>query len=352
MLVFSVVLAVALIAVAGIGRQTGDPRRMSSLVKSSGDPKRNGADVGDATAAASGNRVDAQGRRLFTVLGAGDVLVHPEVSEQARRDAARTGRPGGYDFLPMFERVAPAIGAADLAICHLETPLAPPGGPFQGFPRFSAPPQVVDGLARAGFDACSTASNHTLDQGEQGVQRTLDALDAAGLGHAGSARNAAEANTPRIYERAGVRVGHLSYTVNFNGLERPAGKAWLANLIDPAKILVEARRLRAAGAEIVVLSLHWGTEYQHPPDTDQLDWARSLIASPDISLILGHHAHAVQPFEEFGDKWVVYGMGNQPARHEEPVNDNREGVMARITSGYLGARGAFADGLRVLTPTG
>ncbi|RKR89789.1 poly-gamma-glutamate synthesis protein (capsule biosynthesis protein) [Micromonospora pisi] len=412
MLLFSVVLAGALIVIGGIGYRAdwwGESPRSSSWVDPSGGEPSGSQPPGGGTAGAPpGTRLDAQGRRLLTVLGAGDVLIHPEVTEQAKRDAARTGQAGGYDFFPMFERVAPAISGADLAICHLETPLAPAAGPFEGYPRFSAPPQVVDGLRRAGFDACSTASNHTMDQGAQGVKRTLDALDAAGLGHAGSARDAAEANTPRIYEAAGVKVGHLSYTLNFNGLERPAGKLWMANLIEPAKILAAAKKLRAAGAEIVVLSLHWGTEYQHLPDADQLDWVKPLIESPDINLVLGHHAHVVQPFEEFDDKWVVYGMGNQIARHADPVNDNREGVMARITftemapkewkiteaaaipiwtdispdirlvdlaaalanpalaadrrkvyqgayqriTGYLTARGADQDGLKVLAPTG
>ncbi|NES13239.1 CapA family protein [Micromonospora sp. PPF5-17] len=265
------------------------------------------------------------------LVAAGDVLVHPEVTAQARRDAARTGRPGGLDFGPMFAGVAPVVGGADLALCHLETPLADPAGPFSGYPSFNVPPQVLGGVRQAGFDGCSTASNHTLDQGPDGVARTLRALDAAGLGHTGSARSAAEAATPRIYQVGGVRVAHLAYSLNFNGLTRPAGQEWLANLIDPPEILAAARRARAAGADIVVLSLHWGTEYQHLPDADQQAWARQLISSPDVDLILGHHAHAVQPFQRFGDKWVVFGMGNELARHAEPVADNREGVMARAT---------------------
>ncbi|MGN9774674.1 CapA family protein [Micromonospora sp. H33] len=273
------------------------------------------------------------GPRTLRLVAAGDILVHPAVTEQARRDARRAG---GLDFAPMFAGIAPAISAADLALCHLETPLAPPDGPFAGFPAFSAPPQVLDGIRAAGFDGCSTASNHTLDQGAEGVVRTLDALDAAGLAHAGSARSAAEAGKPRIYSVGGVRLGHLSYTLNFNGLTRPPGKPWLANLIDPPEVLAAAARARAAGAEIVVLSLHWGTEYQHRPDADQEAWARQLIASPDVDLILGHHAHAVQPFRRVGDEWVVFGMGNHLARHAEPIDANREGVLARATFTEVG----------------
>ncbi|MEH0844769.1 CapA family protein [Micromonospora sp. CPCC 205711] len=291
------------------------------------------APVAGTASAPAGSTVrrDASGRRLFTILGAGDVLVHPELTDQARRDAARSGHPGTLDFAPLFRQVRPAVSGADLAICHLETPVAEPDGPFAGFPRFSVPPQVVDAIRSTGFDACSTASNHTIDQGEAGVSRTLGALDAAGIGHTGSARSRKEALTPRIYTREGVRVGHLAYTLNLNGLQRPAGRDWIANLIEPAKILPAARRLRAAGAEIVVLSLHWGTEYRNLPDADQERWAEPLIASPDIDLILGHHAHVVQPMEKVGHKWIAYGMGNQVARHRKPLPANREGVMTRFT---------------------
>ncbi|MFG1883753.1 CapA family protein [Micromonospora sp. NPDC049102] len=277
---------------------------------------------------APGPTRDPAGRRTVRLVAAGDVLIHPAVTDQARRDAARAG---GMDFAPMFAGVAPAVRGADLALCHLETPLADPAGPFAGYPSFNVPPQVLDGLRTTGFDGCSTASNHTLDQGTDGVARTIRALDAAGLGHTGSARSAAEAARPRIYQVGDVRVAHLSYSLNFNGLSRPAGQPWLANLIDPPKILAAAHKARAVGADIVVLSLHWGTEYQHLPDADQRAWARQLISSPDVDLILGHHAHAVQPFQRFGDKWVVFGMGNELARHEEPIDDNREGVMVRST---------------------
>ncbi|HEX7746337.1 MAG TPA: CapA family protein, partial [Micromonosporaceae bacterium] len=266
--------------------------------------------------------------RHLTVLAAGDILIHPAVAEQARTDARRSGR-GRFDFFPMFRQVSPRISGADLALCHLEVPLGEPAGPFAGYPLFNAPPQVVDGIRQAGYDGCSVASNHTLDQGEPGVVRTIKALEAAGLGHTGSARNGREAATPRIYDRSGVRVAHLSYTMNFNGLRRPAGRDWLANPIEPAKILAAAKRARAAGAQIVVLSLHWGTEYRHEPNADQQRWARQLITSPDIDLIVGHHAHVVQPFQRYGDKWVVFGMGNQLAGQRSA--DTREGVLARIT---------------------
>ena len=311
--------AVALLLAGGLAVLVG-----WRMVAGSDAPGGEWRAAGDTDSASPG----PTGPRTLTIVGAGDVLVHPQVWQQAAADARAAGRDG-YDFFPMFEHVSPVIAGADLAICHMEVVLGP--GQPSGYPYFKAPPEVADAVKRAGFDACSTVSNHTLDKGVEGVFATLDALDAAGLGHTGSFRSAAEAATPTIYDVGGVKVGHLAYTVHFNGLKRPAGREWIANLIDPAEIIEAARATRAAGAEIVVLSLHWGTEYRHAPDADQQRWARELIASPDIDLILGHHAHVVQPFEKFGEKWVVYGMGNELARHAEPMNDNREGVMARIT---------------------
>ncbi|MFB9547037.1 CapA family protein [Micromonospora sagamiensis] len=269
--------------------------------------------------------------RTVTVLGAGDILVHPELWDQARRD----GR-GQLDFAPMLAPARSAVESADLALCHLETPVAPPGGPYIGFPRFSVPREVVQGIKSVGYDGCSTASNHSIDQGYDGVKRTLDALDAAGLGHTGTYRTARDATRPRIYPVDGVRIAHLSYTKSFNGLRPAAGQAWIANLIDTDKIKKDAARARAAGAEIVVVSLHWGTEYEHEPDADQQTWAREVAELRNVDLVFGHHAHVVQPVERIGDKWIVYGMGNQIARHAEPVNANRDGAMVRVTFGPAG----------------
>jgi poly-gamma-glutamate synthesis protein (capsule biosynthesis protein) len=266
-----------------------------------------------------------------TVLGSGDVLIHPPVWEQAAADARAEGRPG-YDFWPIFAAVAPVTRAADLAICEMETPLAPPHGPFAGYPSFSAPPQVLTALVRAGYDSCTTASNHTLDQGYAGLRRTLDELDAAGVAHTGSARTAAEAARPLIITMPnGAKVAQLAYSFGFNGLTRPAGREWEANLTDVAAILAAAHRAKAAGADIVVLSMHWGVEYNHGVTSEQEAEARALLASPDVDVILGDHAHAVEPFQRINGKWVAYCMGDQISRHADPINDDREGVMPRFT---------------------
>lgn len=257
------------------------------------------------------------------------MLLHPPLWEQAQRDAADEA---DYDFGPLYASIAPAIEAADLAICQLETPVSDPGGPFAGWPRFTVPPQVLTTLREIGYDSCTTASNHTLDAGVDGVIRTADALEAAGLAFTGSARSADEGATPLIMSTSdGVHVGQLAYTYSFNGLERPAEQPWLANPIDIPTILADAAAAHEAGADIVALSMHWGVEYDHLPSELQRQQADELLASPDIDVIFGAHAHVVQPAEKLHDKWVFYSMGNQVARHADPIEPTREGMMPLLT---------------------
>lgn len=266
----------------------------------------------------------------FTVVATGDVLIHPALTEQAERDARSAGT-GQRDFRPLFAGVKPLISGADLAICHLEVPLAEQGGPLRGWPSFNAPPEVAAALAATGYDTCSTASNHTLDQGVDGVMRTLDALDKAGLRHTGSYRDERAARTPLVMEIAGAKVGHVSYTYGFNGIELPQDKPWLANQLDADRVIAEAKAARAAGADVVLASLHWGTEHQHEPTEEQRSVAKRLLADDNIDLILGHHAHVVQPIELVDGEWVAYGLGNHVARHEEPTGTTEDGIAARFT---------------------
>ncbi len=268
--------------------------------------------------------------RRVTLVATGDVLLHPPLWAQAKADAARTGR-GDLDFAPMLAPIKPIVAGADLALCHLETPLATASGPFRGYPMFSGPPQVVDALDRTGYDACSTASNHTFDQGAEGIRRTLDALDDAGIAHAGSARTAEEAARTTVVDVHGVRVALLSYTYGFNGNSYPGGDRWRADVIDERRILAEAAAARKDGAEIVVLSLHWGTEYVQTPNRQQADVSRRLARSADLDVIISHHAHVVEPIRKIGRTWVVYGLGNLMAWHSTPGDPNAEGLLVRFT---------------------
>lgn len=261
----------------------------------------------------------------FTLVATGDVLIHPALTDQATQDGN-----GKRDYGPLFSGVKTTISAADLAICHLEVPLAPAEGPFKGYPEFNSPPEVATALAETGYDDCSTASNHTLDMKEAGVFRTLDTLDEARIKHTGSARSKKEAETPLVLDVRGVKVGHVSYTFGFNGKQLPADKPWLSNTLSADAVIAGAKAARKAGADVVVASIHWGTEYVHEPTAEQRRIAQKLLGDPNIDLIIGHHAHVVQPFEKINGKWVAYGLGNHIAKHSEPRGVTEEGAIARF----------------------
>ncbi|MFE6359102.1 CapA family protein [Streptomyces sp. NPDC057806] len=274
-----------------------------------------------AGAACQADRHEAPGRPApsatasggFTLVASGDVLPHSSIIDRARFDAG--GR--GYDFRPMLAGVRPLVTRADLALCHMETVYGENGN-YTGYPAFKSPPEVAAGLAATGYDGCSTASNHSLDDGADGIRRTLDALDRAGVRHAGSARTEAEARTVTVLRAGRAQVAHLAYTYGTNGYPLPPGRPWAVNQIDEGRILADARAARRAGADVVVVSLHWGTEWQDEPDRQQLTLARSLTAArtgdrPAVDLILGTHAHVPQAYEKVNGTWVIYGMGDQIA---------------------------------------
>ncbi|AXK34462.1 CapA family protein [Streptomyces armeniacus] len=285
-----------------------------------------GSEKGRGSAALAGD--DA---RAFTLVATGDILAHDSIIRQARADAGGSG----YDFRKMLAGAEPLASGADLAMCHMETVYGPDSGPFTGYPAFKTPPHVARAIKATGYDSCSTASNHTLDAGPEGVQRTLRAMDEAGLKHAGSARSSAERDRPAMLRAGGAKVAQLAYTYGTNGIDVPEDSPWLVNLIDPQRIIADARAARRAGADVVVVSVHWGDEWQEDPNKQQLSLAKQLTRSRtegrrDIDLILGTHNHVPQAYEKVNGTWVVYGMGDQVAGE---MNDPRGqmGSAARFT---------------------
>jgi poly-gamma-glutamate capsule biosynthesis protein CapA/YwtB (metallophosphatase superfamily) len=275
-------------------------------------------------------RVPAKPKRTsVTVVMNGDLLWHNTLWFGAREDARRRGH-GGYDFAPLLAGMKPVIASADMAICHEEVPLAPPGGPYRNYPLFAAPPHVVKAIVAAGYDVCTTASNHAIDQGFAGLRRTLDDLDRAKIPHVGTARTKAESERPIIFTtKEGVKIAIVAATFSLNGLPMPEGKPWAVQRLSARSLLRQAHRARTAGADIVLAAVHVGTEYSTSENAQQVKLARTLTASPDVDLVYMHHPHVVQPWTTMNKKWVLYGVGNTVAQQE--ANRTYEGATGRFT---------------------
>ena len=242
----------------------------------------------------------------LTLSFSGDLLMHTPVFARA----LELGGGERYDFAPLFEEIQPYVEAADLAFCHVEVPMTPE--PPASYPIFNTPPELAKGIAATGWDACSTASNHTLDQGEEGVGATLEALDRAGVRHAGSATSEREARRPLILEAEGARIAFLAYTSDSNGI--PVPQPHLLNLMDRERIVSDARRARKAGADAVIVNLHWASEiapeYVAEPNAAQTALVSELLREPAITAIVGQGPHVVQPIREFHGKIAVFSEGN------------------------------------------
>ena len=307
--------------------------------------------TGVTTTIAATTTIDTSRHLSFAFTG--DVLTHTPIINQARRNAlllngaSESESPTDYEYVfdPMFARVANLISGADLAICHLETPIAPEGEALSTFPFFGVPPQITDAIAKSGFDRCSTASNHAYDRGIDGIDATISALTASGLGQSGMAHVANDIE-PKIFLVKGVKLTHLSYTFGYNGLQLPNDQQWRSAIIDPERILRDAKTARGLGAEVVIVSMHWGTEKDPRANSMQTNIAERLTASGLIDLIVGHHAHVVQPIARLNGVWVLYGLGNVlsnlPTDERWPAN-SQDAVIATINMTITKSGKVFVD---------
>jgi poly-gamma-glutamate capsule biosynthesis protein CapA/YwtB (metallophosphatase superfamily) len=270
--------------------------------------------------------------RTVTVLMSGDLLWHDTVWESAHEDAVRRGERRRFDFDPMFAAMKPLVHGADVAICHEEVPFAADDQHLSSYPVFAAPPEVARWIASMGWDACTTDSNHSIDQGYAGLVRTDTLLQRAGVRYVGTFRTPAERRHPVIITTAqGVRVGIVGGTYSLNGFSLPPGRRWAVSMWDADNLIAQARAASKAGADIVLVQYHGGTEYSRLPNAEQVRLVRRLTASPYVDLVFAEHAHVVQPVARVNGTWVVYGMGNMVGQSDPELPRAYEGISVRFT---------------------
>lgn len=252
----------------------------------------------------------------ISLAAVGDVLMHDAVKRSALTYGV--GAPeGGYAWL--FEPVADLLTRADLAFANLETPIAPSGGGGTREFVFNSAPEVVRALQLSGVDVVAVANNHAFDQGRVGFEETLATLDALRMRRVG-AGPAGRTAVPEVIEVGGFRIAFLAWAHFFNqpGNDCPPARGAAAPCTQAALLdrpaAVEAVRAAAAGADAVVVSLHWGDEYQQQPRSEDVELAHQL-AEAGATVIVGHHPHVLQPIEIFqrtdGRTTVIaYSLGN------------------------------------------
>ncbi|MCM1436285.1 MAG: CapA family protein [Prevotella sp.] len=285
--------------------------------------KANSASTNDTTSVKEENSIS---KDSITLLFVGDAMQH-----EGQLNQAKLVGNGKHNYDGCFDLIAPFIKEADYAVVNLEVPLG--GGPtYRGYPCFSAPDSYAAALRDAGFDLFLTANNHCLDSGDKAARRTLSALDSLKVDHIGTYHdaNSREKLVPFIKDIGGYKIGFLNYTYGTNGIEPKAGME--VAMIDRDKMAQEIKKTRQAGAELIVVTVHWGIEYVLHENENQRSLAQFLI-DQDVDLIIGGHPHVIQPMkvvrnEKSGKNvLVVYSLGNFISNMK--TGDTRGGALVR-----------------------
>ncbi|KGG80099.1 hypothetical protein Y919_08205 [Caloranaerobacter azorensis H53214] len=266
-----------------------------------------------------------------TIVATGDIMFHtPQIK------SALDVKSGTYNFDDMFKPVKKYIESADLAIGNFETVTAGPEHRFRGYPTFNTPKSAIKTLKDIGFDVLSTANNHSLDVGREGLIETIENIHEFGLKNVGTYKNAEKKLL--IEDVKGIKVAIMSYTYGCNGLESRLTKEeleYMVNFIDEDKIKGDIK-IAKKQADIVVIFIHWGNEYQREPSEFQVSLAQKMFEW-GADIILGSHPHVIQKAEfkkiDGQVKYVIYSMGNFISNQRYETVKNRyteDGVIVKI----------------------
>ena len=284
--------------------------------------------------------------RSVTLTLAGDLLWHPSLYHGAAIEAGGNG----YEFGPLFADVAPLLGSADLLVCHQEVPLIPADEEPSGYPAFGAPAEVAAGIAEAGWQMCTTASNHSLDRGINALYNTVSVLEDQDVAVVGTYTDVEDAQTPVIVEtEEGIKVSVVTGTYGLNGIAIPAGHEHAVDMLDTQAMIARAEAAKEAGADIVLAAIHAGDEYVTEPNEQQVQAATALANSDAVDMVYGHHNHVIQPWDRINGKLVIYGLGNFVAQQATDEPRTYEGALAEVT--FVEKDGEFELTEASYTPT-
>lgn len=241
-----------------------------------------------------------------TITAVGDILIHSLVYNSAKTS-------NGYDFKPMFSEVKPMLETADITVANQETMIGGEKIGLSTYPSFNSPFEVGDALKDSGVDIVTIANNHTIDRGEIAIQNAISHYNKIGLQYTGAYKSPEDQTVIRTIKKNGITFSFLAYTYGTNGIPVPKDKPYLVNLIDLKRIQNDIK-LAKEKSDVVVVSLHFGNEYQRMPSDEQKHIAQTVI-NQGADIILGHHPHVLQPMEWIEAKdgrkgFVVYSLGN------------------------------------------
>ena len=249
----------------------------------------------------------------FNLTAVGDIMCH-----NTQYIDAYNSNTGKYDFSYVFDDINHYIKNSDITVANLETTFAGEDKGYSNYPRFNTPDALAYNLKKLGVDVISTAGNHSLDYGFDGLSRTIDVLNLADISHVGTYKTQEERDTIVFKYVKGIKIAFINYAYGTNGITIPSDKTFCINLIDKDLIKKDIENAKSQNADMIVASVHWGTEYSTVPNDTQNELADFLFQN-GVNIILGTHPHVLQKMEkrtvtlEDGttqDGFIIYSLGN------------------------------------------
>ena len=265
----------------------------------------------------------------ISLLFMGDIMGH-----DSQIKAAETIGSSIYDYNDVFMHIKPVIESSDFAAANLEVTLA--GPPYKGYPQFSSPAALAAACMNAGLDCLFTANNHSVDRGKSGIIYTLERLDSIGMPHTGTFRDKTSRDTlqPLMVSLNGISVALLNYTYGTNGI--PVPPPVIVNMLEKERISADIGKALDLNPDLLVLALHWGTEYDTVPSEEQTQLANYFFYK-GVDIIIGSHPHVIQKMiwkkddPVFKNKAIAYSIGNFISNQRKPKTDGGSIVKIEIT---------------------
>lgn len=237
----------------------------------------------------------------LSLIMVGDALIHSSLY----RDGYQNGT---YDFTSQLELIKPEIQKHDLAFYNQESILGGTSIGLSDYPNFNSPQEFGDAMIDAGFNLVSLANNHTMDRGVTAIQNSCDYWKTKDVLAAGSYCSAEDAEEIKIKEKNGIKYTMLAYTYGTNGITVPSDKPYLVNLYSDEKAKADIEKVRDK-VDLLIVSMHWGTEYRSEP-TDEQKREAEYLSNLGVDIIIGTHPHVIEPITYINDTLVIYSLGN------------------------------------------
>ena len=265
----------------------------------------------------------------FSMLFIGDIMGHDEQIWSAENRETHL-----YNYDDVFKYIKPVISEADIVIANFEVTLD--GQPYMGYPQFSSPADLAVACKNAGIEYLVNANNHAADRGKKGIINTINKLDSIGIPHTGTFLNSScrDSLTPLMIHKNGTSIALLNYTFSTNGIKVP--EPVIVNMLDKEIITNDVNKAKNKKADIIILFLHWGTEYDTIPSKIQTDLAE-YFQSIGVDMVIGSHPHVLQKMlltkniTTGNEDVVVYSLGNFVSNQRKPKTDGGSMVRVELT---------------------